>query len=131
MARLRKLYGRSRWRKRKELLASGCPMAQSISPRSIVRSGRTWAQGIQDQASALRRTIMARTKQLVVCIDNDGYEASLERRKIYVALRDSTTEKHALVRLIDESGDDYLYPKTFFREIELPRAVRKAVLSAA
>jgi hypothetical protein len=74
---------------------------------------------------------MARTKQLVVCIDNSGYEASLERRKIYVALRDPTAERHGLLRVIDESGDDYLYPKTFFREIELPQAARKAVLAAA
>jgi hypothetical protein len=74
---------------------------------------------------------MARARQLVVCIDNDGYEASLERRKIYVALRDPAAEKHDLLRVIDESGDDYLYPKTFFREIDLPQAVRKAVLAAA
>lgn len=73
---------------------------------------------------------MARAKQLVVCIDNDGYEASLERRKIYVALPDPTAEKHDLLRVIDESGDDYLYPKTFFREIDLPQAVRRAVLAA-
>jgi hypothetical protein len=38
---------------------------------------------------------------------------------------------HGLLRVIDESGDDYLYPKTFFREIDLPQAVRKAVLAAA
>ncbi len=74
---------------------------------------------------------MARTKQLVICIDNDGCEASLERRKIYVALRDSTAGKHDLLRVIDESGDVYLYPKTFFREIELPQTVRKAVLASA
>jgi hypothetical protein len=74
---------------------------------------------------------MARAKQLVVCIDNEGYEVSLEKRKIYVALRDPAGEKHSLLRVIDESGEDYLYPKTFFREIELPLAVRKAVLAAA
>jgi hypothetical protein len=53
---------------------------------------------------------MARTasKQLVVCIDNDGYSASLEKRKIYIALRDPAAEKHGLFRIIDESGDDYL-----------------------
>ena len=47
-------------------------------------------------------------KQLVVCIDNEGYAASLEKRKIYVALRDPSAEKHGLLRVIDESGDDYL-----------------------
>ncbi|MGI8526178.1 MAG: hypothetical protein ACR2K5_08365 [Pseudolabrys sp.] len=72
-----------------------------------------------------------RTKQLVICIDNDGYAASLEKRKIYVALRDAGADKHGLVRIIDESGDDYLYPKSFFRSVALPDAVRKAVLAAA
>ena len=70
-------------------------------------------------------------KQLVVCIDNEGYAASLEKRKIYVALRDPAAEKHRLLRIIDESGDDYLYPKLFFRPIALPQAVKKAVLAAA
>jgi len=73
----------------------------------------------------------AQSKQLVVCIDNDGYAASLERRKIYVALRDAAAEKHGLLRVIDESGDDYLYPKVFFRTIALPQALRKAVLAVA
>jgi hypothetical protein len=76
---------------------------------------------------------MAKTqaKQLVVCVDNDGYAVSLEKRKIYVALRDTGAEKHGLLRIVDESGEDYLYPKTFFRSIVLPQAVRRAVLAAA
>jgi hypothetical protein len=75
---------------------------------------------------------MAKTQaiQLVVCIDNEGYAASLEKRKIYVALRDANAEKHGLLRIIDESGEDYLYPKTSFRSIALPQAVKKAVLAA-
>jgi hypothetical protein len=73
----------------------------------------------------------AQAKQLVVCIDNDGYAASLEKRKIYLALRDTEAEKHGLLRIVDESGEDYLYPKTFFRAIVLPQGVRKAVLAAA
>ena len=71
------------------------------------------------------------SKHLVVCVNNEGYAASLEKRKIYVALRDTAAEKHALIRVVDESGDDYLYPKTFFRAIALPQAVKKAVLAAA
>jgi len=76
---------------------------------------------------------MAKTpsKQFVVCIDNEGFTASLEKRKIYVALTDRTAEKHGMLRIIDESGDDYLYPKTFFRAIALPQSVKKAVLDAA
>ncbi len=73
----------------------------------------------------------AQAKQLLVCVDNEGYSASLEKRKIYVALSDREAEKQGLVRIIDESGEDYLYPKTFFRVISLPQSVKKAVLAAA
>jgi hypothetical protein len=81
----------------------------------------------------LKREAMAKiqAKQLVVCIENEGYPASLEKRKIYVMLRDTQAEKHGLLRVIDESGAGYLYPKAFFRSIALPQAVRKAVLAAA
>jgi hypothetical protein len=70
-------------------------------------------------------------KQLVVCVDNAGYPASLEKRKIYFALRDADADKYGLLRIVDESGEDYLYPKGYFRSIALPQAVRKAVLAAA
>ena len=70
-------------------------------------------------------------KHLVVCVANKGYMVSLEKRKIYVALRDSAAAKHGLLRIVDESGEDYLYPKALFRSIALPQAVRKAVLAAA
>ena len=69
-------------------------------------------------------------KQLVVCVDNGGYPVSLEKRKIYVVLRDVAAEKHNMLRIVDESGDDYLYPKALFRSIALPQAVKKAVLAA-
>ena len=76
---------------------------------------------------------MTRTqaKQLVVCIDNEGYATSLEKRKIYVALRDTGAEKHGLLRIIDESGEDYLDPKKSFRSIALPQGVKRAILAAA
>jgi len=70
-------------------------------------------------------------EQLLVCIDNEGFPASLEKRKIYLALPDVDAERHGLVRIIDESGEDYLYPKTLFRLIDLPLAIKKAVLAAA
>ncbi len=71
------------------------------------------------------------SKQLVVCIKNDGYPASLAKRKIYVSLPDPAAERHGLVRIVDESGDDCLYPKAFFRSVALPQSVRKAVFAAA
>ena len=70
------------------------------------------------------------SKRLVVCVKNQGYSVSLERRKIYVTFRDPLAEKRGLVRIVDESGDDYLYPKTFFRTIALPQSTKKAVLAA-
>jgi hypothetical protein len=75
---------------------------------------------------------MARTaKTLVVCVKNDGYDVSLERRKLYVSIADPVAERHNQIRVIDESGEDYLYPRDYFVTVELPQAVRRAVLLAA
>jgi len=71
------------------------------------------------------------SKHFVVCVKNEGYAASLEKRKLYVALRDLAAEKHGLIRIVDESGDDYLYPKAFFRPVALPVAIKKAIVAAA
>jgi len=69
-------------------------------------------------------------KRLVVCLCNSGYEVSLELRKIYEALPDEDATKQRQLRVTDESGEDYLYPARFFKEIELPQSIRKAVLAA-
>jgi hypothetical protein len=71
------------------------------------------------------------SRQLVVCVNSADYPASLERRKIYVALRDAAAEKQGLLRIIDESAEDYLYPKALFRMIALPQSISKALLDAA
>jgi hypothetical protein len=71
------------------------------------------------------------SKQFVVCVRDDGYSASLEKRKIYVTLRDPAAKKHGELRVVNESGDDYPYPKAFFRSIALPESLKKAVLAAA
>jgi hypothetical protein len=63
-------------------------------------------------------------KKFVVCLKNMGYEASLEPRKIYQALADPDAAKHQQVRVIDESGEDYLYPQSFFAPIARFSAVR-------
>ena len=70
-------------------------------------------------------------KRLFICLDNAGYEVSLERRKIYVALPDSKAERAGYLRIIDESGEDYLYPAQRFVAAELPVSTRRAVLHAA
>jgi hypothetical protein len=81
------------------------------------------------------RSDMRNTKsslaRLVVCVENSGYEVSLEKRKIYVSLPDPTAAKHGQIRVIDESGEDYLHPRTFFLPIRLHQPLRKAVLAAA
>ena len=69
-------------------------------------------------------------KRFVVCVKNKGYEVSLETRKIYQVLRDPDAAMHKQLRVIDESGEDYLYPESYFAPIELPQPVRKAVLAA-
>ena len=72
----------------------------------------------------------ASMKRFVVCVKKRGYEVSLETRKIYQVLRDPDAVKHKQLRVIDESGEDYLYPESYFTPIELPQPVRKAVLAA-
>ena len=69
--------------------------------------------------------------QFVVCINNEGYPASLELRKIYRILPDEKAAKHSLMRVVDESGEDYLYPARFFVLIQLPQAAEEAFLHAA
>lgn len=70
-------------------------------------------------------------KQFVICIHNDDYPASLEKRKIYIRLPDPEAEKYHHIRVIDESGEDYLYPETYFKAIELPEDIQRAVIEAA
>jgi hypothetical protein len=75
---------------------------------------------------------MARaSKGLVVCINNEGYPVSLERRKLYVTMPDAEAAKHGQLRVIDESGEDYLYPQELFVTVELPQSLRRRVLQAA
>ena len=66
-------------------------------------------------------------RRFAVCLKNNGYEVSLERRKIYVIVPDAEATKHKQLRVIDESGEDYLYPEDFFAPIELPASVRRAL----
>ena len=70
-------------------------------------------------------------KRWLVCVDNKDLEASLERRKLYECMDDPQAAAHGLVRVIDESGEDYLYPAVRFVAVDLPAAVASAVLRAA
>jgi hypothetical protein len=68
------------------------------------------------------------TKRFALCIDNTDYEASLIRSKVYRILPDSRAAKDDLVRIIDESGEDYLYHKNHFVFVDFPKAVQKKLL---
>ena len=90
-------------------------MSTRSSAISTSRRGRVGAQA---------------SKYFVVCLRNEGYEASLEPRKFYVALRDADAEAHAQLRVVDESGEDYLFPAAFFAAPELSPAIRRRLLAA-
>jgi hypothetical protein len=66
-----------------------------------------------------------------VCIANQGNEASLERNKLYAILPDQRAEADGLLRVIDEDGEDYLYPASWFVAVEVPKAVQESVLKAS
>jgi hypothetical protein len=68
------------------------------------------------------------SKRLVICLDNSGYEVSLERRKIYVALPDAQAEELGKLRVVDESGEDFLYSHDRFVVADLPQSTRRALL---
>jgi hypothetical protein len=133
IARLRRLYGRGRWRKRKGTARVRLPDG-SIQWLRYTGTRRPGSDARNSRSSGcFEKTQMAKTatKQLIVCISNDGYPASLEKRKIYIALADPASEKKGRLRVIDESGEDYLYPKAFFRSIVLPLSIKKALLAVA
>lgn len=71
------------------------------------------------------------SNQLVICVKNEDYPASLEKRKIYESIPDPDATKHKQIRVVDESGEDYLYPEEYFIPVTLPRNVEEAVIKAA
>ena len=75
---------------------------------------------------------MKRTEpRFVVCVKNKDYAASLELRKLYQVVSDEVAAKLHQIRVIDESGEDYLYPEEFFVAVHLPQSAEKAVRRAA
>jgi hypothetical protein len=70
-------------------------------------------------------------KRYVVCINNEGYEASLEQRKIYRSLPDPDAEAHGMIRVINEDGEDYLYGANRFVSIDVPEQVEAVFVEPA
>lgn len=69
--------------------------------------------------------------RFVVCVDNDGYPASLELHKIYRVIPDPDAETDGDLRIVDESGEDYLYSAERFVAVELPQSVEDSLLQKA
>ena len=68
--------------------------------------------------------------QFAVCINNEGYPASLEVGKLYRVVRDKKAETHGYLRIIDESGEDYAYSPDRFFPIEVPQKLKEALVTA-
>jgi len=64
-------------------------------------------------------------KHFMICVENSGYEASLEIRKLYEVLTDKVAQKHHQIRIVDESGEEYLYPEKFFAPVRLPSITKE------
>jgi hypothetical protein len=90
------------------------PMA---SGKKNTRSNGSWPR---------KRARQAKNPRFVVCIQNKDYEASLQLRRIYRTVRDEGASALQFLRVIDESGEDYLYPRNFFCPIALPKEVEKS-----
>ena len=73
----------------------------------------------------------SKSRQIAVCLANAGYEASLEVRKLYAVLADASAEPDDLIRVIDESGEDYLYPARLFEKVELPAELQRKLRLAS
>jgi hypothetical protein len=74
--------------------------------------------------------LKAENSHFVVCVRNRGFAASLELRKVYRVVPDPAAERRRLMRVIDESGKDYLFPQSCFMIIELPAPVARAIVAA-
>jgi hypothetical protein len=108
-----------------------CPTAARGTLNCIgTRRTASAAKSLRLSDISIELAVGTPSKKFVVCLKNTGYEASLEPRKIYQTIADTGAAKHQQIRVIDESGEDYLYPQNFFAPIDLPPPIRKAVLAA-
>lgn len=126
IARLREQFGRGRWRKLKGTARVRLKNGRIPQGRvTLVRVSRNWEEKIENQAvfglNVMRSKIKNPERRFVVCIHNEGCE-DLELRKIYQVLTDQTPAKDGYIRVIDESGEDYLYPADNFLPIDSRRS---------
>jgi hypothetical protein len=131
LPRLRRLYGRGRWRKLKgialvRLRTGRVRKAELHCMKRMASAGRRSGESAM---STRRRKVLRRpAARFVVCIENSGYPAALELHKIYRILPDVDAALDGDIRVVDESGEDYLYPSDWFAAVELPRRVKSSLL---
>lgn len=117
--RLWKAYGKGRWRKLKG--DADVEFSDGTKPTGLGRKSTRSSASLND---------MKREAQYVICVGNKGYPASLEVRKIYQVIPDKVATRLHQIRVIDESGEDYLYPEDYFVPVQLPQAVERTVRRA-
>lgn len=133
LSRLRRLYGQGRWRKMKGVAESGLGTAGSdlLNYTGMKHMASAKKSSSVRGTSTRSRKSVAPGRQFMVCVDNAGYEASLERNKIYVVIPDQAAETDGDVRVVDESGEDYLFSADRFVAIDVPAAVKASLESAS
>ena len=121
--RLKKVYGDGRWRKMKGIFII------RFQSEVICRAEVHWYEA---HGKAKNKTILAKIgqimKEFIICIKNQGYEASLELWKVYITVPDDLAKRQNLLRVTDESGEDYLFPSEYFVPLTLPKVVRDAMM---
>ncbi len=75
------------------------------------------SQSERKKSKSNARSKLVSKSRFAICVDNREYPASLERGKVYKVLADSFASQHGLVRVVDESGEDYLFSNKYFRPI--------------
>ena len=122
------MYGAGEWRNRRELLRYGWQM-EPYAPRRSIGTKLMASAGRNSKSKASSEPELKRSEpppHYALCIKNESYPASLEPRKVYRVIADPDAARHGLIRVVDESAVDYLYPQDFFVAISLPKAAEAA-----
>jgi hypothetical protein len=103
----------------------------SVKKKSSSRNRSVSNRHLSAASRSPRRARGGSSEHFAVCVQNNDYAASLELRKLYRVLEDDFAERHSMIRVIDESGEDYLYPQDYFVRVALPVAIEQALAKIA
>jgi len=106
----------------------------TFSGNPLVRSSQNWEKRIQTQITIFglaMKNDRSQTVHFAICLNNEGYQASLEKGKLYRIVPDAEAKAHGLIRVIDESGEDYAFAANRFYPIELPENVEELLLATS